>query len=141
MRALGSRGELEFSRFPTQDFPPAPHDPREREPVIAIAGWQVRLFTDGRFRYFVPRGLWHVQLWHDEARISVLTRSALTKGAYEVYPIANWKRRASTYEELRGLIEVAHGTQFISAEELGWIEKRFVKDIVRTKSSRPLARS
>ncbi len=141
MRALDSGAALELSRFPTHDFPPAPHDPREREPVISIAGWQVRLFTDARFRYFVPRGLWHVQLWHDEARISVLTRSTLTKGAYEVFPIANWKRRASTYEELRALIEIAHGTQFISAEELGWIEKRFVKDIVRTKSSRPLARS
>jgi len=135
MRALGSLGETS-PQLSVQNFPPAPHDPREREPVIAIAGWQVRLFTDARFRYFVPRGLWHVQLWHDEARISVLTRSALTKGAYEVYPIANWKRRATTHEEVHRLLEVEHGTVFLSVQELAWIEMRFVKDIARNRPLR-----
>lgn len=135
MRALDSLGET-LPQLSAQTFPPAPHDPREREPVTAIAGWQVRLFTDARFRYFVPRGLWHVQLWHDQARVSVLTRSALTKGAYEVFPIAHWKRRASTYEEVRRLVEIEHSTAFLSAQELAWIERRFVKDIVRDRPLR-----
>ena len=85
-------------------FPPPPHDPREREHVLTLRGWEVRLFDDERFAYFVPRGLWHVQLWQPERGISVLTPSRLTRSAYELFPVAEWKRRVHGYRELVELI-------------------------------------
>jgi hypothetical protein len=57
------------------NWPPPPHDPRERELVLTLRGWQVRLFGENKFQYFVRHGFWHVQLWHVEARVSVLTPS------------------------------------------------------------------
>lgn len=130
-----ARPQLRMERLLALPWPPPPHDPRQRERLIALHSWEVRLFTDVRFRYFVPRGLWHVQLWHEEARVSVLTRSGLTKGAYEVFPIQEWKQRVNTYEALRQLVETNHQVAFLSEQELAWIEKRFVKDIVRGKST------
>jgi hypothetical protein len=112
-------------------FPPAPHDPRERELVLVVRGWQVRLFSDERFGYFVPRGLWHVQLWQPERGISVLTPSRLTQQAYELFPVADWKRRVMAHRELAELVTREHRTPFLSAAELAWVEERFVSRIVR----------
>lgn len=84
--------------------PPPPHDPRERDLVLTLGGWQVRLFGDAKFRYFASRGLWHMQLWHPETEISVLTPSRLTCGFYEAFPVADWKGQAGSLEELASLL-------------------------------------
>lgn len=69
----------------------------EPEELACVAGeWEVRLFTDVRFGYFVKRGLWHVQLWHPRARVSVLTPSRLTLGAYELHAANRPKRRVAS---------------------------------------------
>jgi hypothetical protein len=112
-------------------LPPAPHDPREREHVLTLRGWEVRLFDDERFAYFVPRGLWHVQLWQPELGISLLTPSRLTRQAYELFPVAEWKRRVHGYRELVELITREHRTAFISEAELAGVEARFVAHLVR----------
>jgi len=66
----------------------------------------VRIFdpSSRMHAYFAPRGLSHIQLWHPEARVSVLTPSRLTCERYEVFPIEQWKRAASSEAEVCALL-------------------------------------
>jgi hypothetical protein len=94
----------------TRPLPPPPHDPAERTLLAEMDGWEVRDFApdDPRHAYFAHRGFSHLQLWHPEAGISLLTPSRLTAGSYEVFPFVGWKRRGD-YATLRALIKSAHG--------------------------------
>ena len=67
--------------------PPHPlHDPNDRVLVGCHGPWEVRVHArnSARHHYFAPRGFLHVQFWHPERGISVLTQSALTAGRFEV---------------------------------------------------------
>jgi hypothetical protein len=98
---------------------------------MGIDGWELRLFGERKYQYFVTRGLWHVQLWHPTARVSVLTPSRLTCGFYEAYPIASWKAQAPDYERLVARIAGVHSVALPSAGTLAKVEKAFVDDVVR----------
>jgi hypothetical protein len=127
-----------------RSWPPPPHDPRERVVLCPADHWQVRafLFNDPRFQYLAPRGLWHIQLWHPGAGVSVLTPSALTGGRYEIFPIQKWKRRAESYEELLGLLQVFHDITPPSAGMLHALESLFVRGPVELfLESDPLSHS
>jgi hypothetical protein len=120
-------------------WPPPPHDPRERVVLCRAGDWQVRAFlaTDPRFAYLAPRGLWHLQLWHPRAAVSVLTPSGLTLDRYEVYPVAGWKRAVPCLGDVRALLEVFHGIQPPSAGTLAALEAQFVHDpVARAISAR-----
>ncbi len=106
---------------------PPPHDPAEREVAHAVDGWEVRVFTGSKFAYFAPRGLWHVQLWHPRACVSVLTPSRLTAEAYEIFPSAGWKRRCATHEEVARVLAAEHGVAFLDARALREVERVFVE--------------
>lgn len=69
-----------------EGYPPPPHDPRERERIATAGPWEVLQFAadDSRIRYFAPRRMLHLQLWHPGRRISILTPSLITDGLYEV---------------------------------------------------------
>jgi hypothetical protein len=108
------------------EAPPPPHDPSERELAHVLGDWEVRIFGDRKFSYFVERGLWHVQLWHPAARVSVLTPSRLTRDAYEVYPSRGWKARAATHAEVGRLVSEEHGVRFVNEAALAAIERIFV---------------
>lgn len=116
-------------------IPPPPHDPRERGLALKVSDWEVRVFGGRKFQYFVRRGLWHVQLWHPRARISVLTPSHLTRGFYEAFPIADWKGRAPTYDALIEMLGRDHAQPFLREDELARIERVFVTDVVDSRSS------
>lgn len=107
--------------------PPPPHDPREREIAHAVGDWEVRVFGDAKFGFFVERGLWHVQLWNPSARVSVLTPSRLTGGSYEIFPCAGWKRRAACHEEVARIVRDEHRVAFVDEEALRRIERVFVR--------------
>lgn len=66
--------------------PPRPHDPAERELVGQIGPWQVRRFplSSAKLEYCARRGFLHLQLWHPEAGVSVLTPSRLTGDQFDV---------------------------------------------------------
>ena len=83
------------------NFPPPPHDPRERELLLSAGAWEVRAFgeADPLRHYMVPRGFWHLQLWHP-AGFSILTPSKLTSHLFEGFPLAGSKHREFHYEEL-----------------------------------------
>lgn len=117
--------------------PPPPHDPRERELASRTADgqWEVRVFGSRMFQYFVTRGLWHVQLWHPEARVSLLTPSRLTLGFYEAFPIAGWKGHAPDHGRLVALVARSHRVTLPSAVELARIERAFVDDVVASAAS------
>lgn len=100
---------------------------------MVLEGWEVRLFGGRKFQYFVTPGYWHVQLWHPEARISVLTPSRLTCGFFEVYPFDEWKAQAHDYEALAALVATAAGLggpAFPSWPRLRTILRAFVDDVV-----------
>src|SRR5688500_11007904 len=90
-RALLALVETKARAHANAPMPP-PHDPEERELAQTIDAWEVRVFADAKFGFFVQRGLWHVQLWHPYARVSVLTPSRLTGGAYEILSARGTKR-------------------------------------------------
>lgn len=97
---------------------------------MVLEGWEVRLFGGRKFQYFVTRGFWHVQLWHPEARISVLTPSRLTCGFFEVYPVDDWKAQAHDYEGLAALVAGLGGPSIPSWPRLHTILRAFVADLV-----------
>jgi len=111
-------------------WPPSPHDPRERELAAIVDGWEVRLFGGRKFQYFVTRGFWHIQLWHPEARVSILTPSRLTCGFYEAFPIANWKERTATYDRLVRILRATHVDPPDRAQ-MESLERSLVDEIVR----------
>jgi len=104
-------GSLLVAPTDATPWPPPPHDPRERALVDFVDGWQVRVFpaTDPKFRYFVSRRLLHVQLWHPEARVSVLTPSRLTAGCFEAFPYRDWKIRLRCPDALHRVVRDGHG--------------------------------
>jgi hypothetical protein len=111
-------------------WPPAPHDPRERELALFLDGWEVRIFGGRMFQYFVSRGFWHVQLWHPVARVSLLTPSRLTCGFYEAFPVSRWKAQAADYEVIARAIQRVHGVSAPKRAEAARIERALVDDVV-----------
>ena len=116
-------------------WPPPPHDPRERELTLSIDGWEVRLFGGRMFAYFVTRKLWHMQLWHPTARISILTPSRLTRGCYEAFPLACWKSQAPDYPSLVRLITGLRSTPLPSAADVLRLERALVHDVVNARGA------
>ncbi|AUX45323.1 uncharacterized protein SOCE26_068050 [Sorangium cellulosum] len=112
-------------------WPPPPHDPRERDLALSVAGWEVRLFGGRKFEYFVARGFWHLQLWHPVARASVLTPSRLTRGLYEAYPIANWKAQAPDYDQLAALVAGMFAAELPEKSAVLRLERALVTEVVR----------
>jgi hypothetical protein len=110
-------------------WPPPPHDPRERELVTSLRGWEIRVFGEHRFQYFVRHGFWHLQLWQPAARVSVLTPSRLTCELYEVFPVAGWKGHASKYQELAELVQGEHGLELPREMELLELERALVQRV------------
>jgi len=119
-------------------WPPPPHDPRDRELAMRVDGWELRVFGERKFQYFVTRGLWHLQLWHPSASVSVLTPSRLTCGFYEVFPIEGWKARAPDHARLVELLVASHGLALPSAATVARLERAFVDAVVRG-AGRPLS--
>jgi len=126
----------EEARVP-EGWPPPPHDPRERELALHLDDWQVRVFTGQHAEYFIPRGLWHLQLWHAERRISVLTPSRLTCGHYEAFPIAGWKGRRSRYDALASVVVEAYAIDLPAEHRFRPVELSLVDAIVRSSRESP----
>lgn len=80
----GSTAPPQRARRPVP--PPRPHDPAERELVAQVGPWQVRRLAHGsaKLEYCARRGFLHLQLWHPQAGVSVLTPSRLTGDQYDV---------------------------------------------------------
>lgn len=110
-------------------WPPPPHDPRERRTILWLGDWEVRLHDDRKFRYFIARGLWHLQLWHPERRLSVLTPSRLTHGLYEVFPIDGWKAWVGGFEALASMLRRVHQVSPPDAASFARIERALVHDV------------
>lgn len=107
-------------------YPPPPHDPRERDRLLSLGDWEIRLFGEHKFQYFVRHGFWHLQLWHEAGGVSVLTPSRLTHLQYEAFPIAGWKARAPTFEDLSALVVGEHGICLPNPLQLRSIEQALV---------------
>jgi len=109
--------------------PPPPHDPRERERLATFGEWELRDFPvdDVKHAYFAANGFAHVQLWHPRKRISLLTPSKITSGLYEVFPIAGWKLRASSFGSLDAQLRAEHGVRLPSARILKAIDRWFTR--------------
>ncbi len=120
---------------PALPSPPVPHDPCDREAVLLLGGWEVRVSVGRAFEFFVPRGLWHVQLWHPVAQISILTPSRLTAGEFEAFPSRGRKARRATYEELSAVLRSEHDVTLPSAEAVTWVRHHLVERLVAAAGS------
>src|SRR5262245_44318024 len=125
-------------RSPLSQWPPPPHDPRERVVVAVVDGWEIRAFPpdDSKVAYFVTRGFLHVQLWHPQARVSVLTPSRLTAGRFEAFPCGGWKAPVEATAHLRSLVERTHGVAMPAAARLAAIIEWYVRAEER-RAARP----
>lgn len=120
-----------------QGWPPSPHDPRERVEIASLDGWQVRSFRAGgvKQRYFAPRGMLHLQLWHPAAGISLLTPSRITGQRYEVYPIRGWKFAHHELRAIAGAIRSEHGVQLPSRAAIVALERWYVSRLRRVPAT------
>jgi len=68
--------------------------------------WDVYAFdpTSEVHHYMARREMFHLQLWHPQARVSILTSSALTENQFELYPFQGWKLRTDTWQEISDLL-------------------------------------
>jgi hypothetical protein len=122
---MKSREASETAPASEHVWPPPPHDPRERVEIARLGDWEVRSFRpDGvKHRYFAPRGMLHLQLWHPAAGISLLTPSQLTLRRYEVYPIAEWKFAHASLDSIRGIVRSSHGIELPVAAAIRALER------------------
>lgn len=119
---------------------PPPHDPREREVVMRLGelgAWKALVFGGRMLGYFASRGLAHVQLWHEEAGLSVLTPSRLTCDRYEAFPVAGWKKRSSDYQVIASLVEREHGVAMPAFAEVARVERALAFDLARAVTGLP----
>lgn len=92
-------GDATVSLTPSCPLPP--HDPRERSVVLHLGAWEVRTFAGRFLEYFAPRGFLHVQYWHAELGISILSPSRLTRARYEVSGTDMCKMHFLSWGEVR----------------------------------------
>lgn len=126
----------------THPWPPAPHDPRERIVGARVNGWEVRVFapTDARRAYLAARGFGHLQLWHPEARVSILTPSRLTGGHFEVFPVEGWKYPVGDASAVREIVQQVFRLPLPRPARLAALVEWFVRAIER-QALRPIART
>lgn len=117
--------EVPVIAHPGRPVPPASHDPNERHEIARVGTWQLRQFAPGdtKLPYFTTRGFLHVQLWHEDAGISILTPSRLTAGRYEAW-LPDGQRVASPV--WRGVVACLPPIPAPTAAELRAIERWFV---------------
>ena len=115
------------------DWPPRPHDPRDRIAVAGVDAWEVRVFPPGsrHHRYFAGREMLHLQLWDARRGISVLTPSRITAGRYEVFPVHDWKLAVADFQELRELVAKELGIRLPGTRRQRALEEWFVARDVR----------
>ena len=103
---LASPADVVPAVAPEHGWPPPPHDPRERVVLGTVGAWQVLGFApdDVKFDYFASRGFLHLQLWHPEKGVSLLTPSCLTAGRYEGFPLFGWKYASADLAKVSGFI-------------------------------------
>jgi hypothetical protein len=102
---------------------------------MRLGAWEARLFGSRMFEYFASRDLWHMQLWHPESGVSVLTPSRLTRGRYEAFPLSGWKATAD-YRCLAMQVLEEHGVAMPDASEVLRLEQALVHDLVRVTFER-----
>ena len=114
-------------------WPPSPHDPNERVVLDQVGDWEVRAFAvaDPKYDYFVRRGFLHLQLWHPERRVSVLTPSRLTLGRYEIFPVNGWKLPETDLHEVAAIVLRNHVLDLPSPKRIQTLESWFVGAVLR----------
>jgi hypothetical protein len=88
---------------------PPPHDCDERLMMYWLGEWDVYAFDpmSEMHWYMTRREMFHLQLWHPQAQVSVLTSSALTAGQFELFPFQGWKARTQSWSEMVDLVSAS----------------------------------
>ena len=128
-----SRNEVQSSHAELDWTKVSLHDPYERVCVHEEKGWEIRAFArnDPRFGWLASRGLLHMQLWHADYEVSVLTPSQLSEGTFLI-DTPGFQTRIGCYKGVRGFVyenfdtvppcypKVVHfETWFVRAAEIG----------------------
>ncbi len=109
--------------------PPPPHDPTDRVLVGHLREWALRVFDPNgrRHEFFAPRGFLHVQLWHSETGVSVLSPSRITAFCYEAYPFVGGRIRVPSWSALSRAVYRTHGVRCPNEDEIQVVEQGWVK--------------
>ena len=85
------------------------HVESSRALVFWLGDWDVRMSEPGsnEHRLLVVNGMFHIQLWHPEARLSVLTPSPLTDHQFEVANVMGNRFRTDSYDEMAAVVQAA----------------------------------
>ena len=88
--------------------------------VFWLDDWDVRMSEPGsdEHRLLVVNGMFHIQLWHPQARLSVLTPSPLTGHQFEVANIMGNRFRSESYEEMATVVQAARHVQMPRVDEV-----------------------
>lgn len=113
---------------------PPLHDEHDRVAASSVGsldgGWTAFAFgaDDGRHAWLLRHGGWHLQLLHDERRVSLLTPSRLTGGAFEIFPIVDEPLRLLRYTDVVRLVEREHGVRPPPLEDVARAVRRLRRD-------------
>ncbi|MGB0911211.1 MAG: hypothetical protein ACPGYT_12680 [Nitrospirales bacterium] len=112
----------------SSEWPPPPHDPRERKCIGHIDQWEARIFsqTESKHHYFAKRGLLHIQLWHPHLHISILTPSRLTANYYEIFPIQGNKISVCCLDTVNNLLHDFYQLSHLDPLTIRFTERYFV---------------
>ncbi|GJL50276.1 MAG: hypothetical protein NPIRA01_15030 [Nitrospirales bacterium] len=114
----------------SSQWPPPPHDPRDRTRVGRIDGWEVRMFSqhDTQRKYFVHKAFTHLQLWHPNWKVSVLTPSHLTGNFYELFPFRGAKLPICCITTVNNILQQQLEVPGIDPMILQFMEQYFFSD-------------
>ena len=101
------------------------HDPRDRVAVDHLGRWEVRRHADHDLRtwWLARHGGLHVQLWDPLSGTSLLSPSALSRGAWEVRRADGARRRWASLEELRARVEGVPCAGCMRRVVSAWVER------------------
>jgi len=85
------------------------HSESGRGLVFWLDEWDVRMSvaTSDEHRLLVVNGMFHIQLWHPQAKLSVLTPSPLTGHQFEASSLLGKPFRSESYDELAAVVRAA----------------------------------
>ena len=120
--------ETEVDKGRQEWAPSSPHHPHDRVCLHEEGGWELTIFArnDPRHADLACRGMLHMQLWHPELELSVLTPSQLSGGVYSV-SAPGLRKRICCYDHLTDFLSANFGVAPLCFHKLAHFETWFIR--------------
>lgn len=89
------------------------HNPEPRHEIEKINGWSIRSnhWDQPAYATTLGQGGFHIQLWHEEKRISVLTPSAMTASHFEILIGCGCRHRVGCMQGVELFLKVCQNVE------------------------------